>query len=443
MSYFVRQSKYRHVYCEPAPQQNTFTNLRVTNVTGEQQYIKANTKFFAVGLQGGGGPLAVLKHDAYGKFDVNPPVLTGHKSAVLDFEFNPFHEHIIATGSEDLTVKVWGIPEDGLTENLTEPLVDLHGHRKKVTLLKFHPTASNVLASVAANYEVKLWDIEKSAELYSVDGEHTNLIHDIEWDFAGNTYFTSCKDKKVRRFDGRTGSVVDKIEEAHQGTKSVKLAFLGGKDQLATVGFTRQSGRQIKIWDPRNMSDKLKVIDMDTAPGVLMPFYDPDSCLLYIAGKGDGNIRYYEIVEESPFIIPISEFRTTKAAKGMCMVPKRGLDVARCETARLMKLTSNSVEPLSFIVPRKSDAFQEDLFPPSFSGEPSHTADEWLAGSDQPPKTRSLDPSLAGSAEEMKTTQADFKPAKPPAQLQQELDEALARIEVLEQRLREAGLDAS
>lgn len=35
------------------------------------------------------------------------------------------------------------------------------------------------------------------------------------------------------------------------------------------------------------------------------------------------------------------------------MIPKRGCDVMKCETARLLKLTSNSIEPLSFVVPRK------------------------------------------------------------------------------------------
>lgn len=37
----------------------------------------------------------------------------------------------------------------------------------------------------------------------------------------------------------------------------------------------------------------------------------------------------------------------------MAMIPKRGCDVMKCETARLLKLTSNSIEPLSFVVPRK------------------------------------------------------------------------------------------
>ena len=31
----------------------------------------------------------------------------------------------------------------------------------------------------------------------------------------------------------------------------------------------------------------------------------------------------------------------------------------KCETARLLKLTTTGVEPLSFIVPRKGDFFQE------------------------------------------------------------------------------------
>lgn len=75
------------------------------------------------------------------------------------------------------------------------------------------------------------------------------------------------------------------------------------------------------------------------------------SCLSAV--QGDGNIRYYEIVDEAPFIFPISEYRSTVPSKGVAMVPKRGLDVLKCETTRLLKLTSNSVEPLSFIVPRK------------------------------------------------------------------------------------------
>ena len=51
MSSFVRSSKFRHVFCEPARPDATFQNLRLSTVTGEQNYIKANPLYFAVGLQ--------------------------------------------------------------------------------------------------------------------------------------------------------------------------------------------------------------------------------------------------------------------------------------------------------------------------------------------------------------------------------------------------------
>ena len=40
------------------------------------------------------------------------------------------------------------------------------------------------------------------------------------------------------------------------------------------------------------------------------------------------------------------------------MLPKRACAPMRCEVARMLKLTGDAVEPISFIVPRKSEAFQ-------------------------------------------------------------------------------------
>ncbi|KAK7242095.1 coronin, actin binding protein [Aureococcus anophagefferens] len=139
MSGFVRSSHYRHVFVDPPKVENTYKGFRLATVTGEQQYIKGNTKFFAVALQGGGGPFAVVPYGKKGQFAPGTPVVAGHKSAVLDFDFNPFHEHIIASASEDSTIKV--------------------------TLLRFHPTANNVLGSVSGDFSVKVWDIEKGCEM--------------------------------------------------------------------------------------------------------------------------------------------------------------------------------------------------------------------------------------------------------------------------------------
>jgi coronin-1B/1C/6 len=403
---------------------------------------QGNTKYAAVAVQGGGGPFAILPYDKPGRYDRGMPLIAGHTSAVLDFDFNPFHEQVIASGSEDCTIKVWGFPEGGLTETITEPLVDLQGHGRKVTLLQFHPAASNVLASVSSDTSVKLWDIEKGVEMSTLDA-HENLIQDIVWDYTGATYATSCKDKSVRICDARGGVVATTIPMAHEGARSSKLTFLGSRDQLVSVGFTRQSQRQFKLWDPRNTSKEVKRVDIDQAAGVILPFFDEDSGLLYLAGKGDGNIRYYEFVDENPFCFSINEYRSTTSAKGMAMVPKRGLNVLQCETARLLKLTNDGIEPLSFIVPRKSDAFQDDLYPPTLAGKPAHTADEWAAGEDKPPVRMSLDPGKRG-ATVAATVVAKAAPAKKlaktPVQLNKELESALERITLLEQVIKSNGM---
>jgi coronin-1B/1C/6 len=397
-----------------------------------------------------------------GRFEAEQPVVTGHSAAVLDFDFNPFNDNIIASGSDDQTVKVWDIPVGGLTANLTTPVVDLHGHGRKVTFLRFHPTASNVLASASADLSVKLWDIEKGSEMnccagntnVSVrfvffvfiplllrPGQHSDLIQDIVWDSFGDNYATSCKDKSVRICDARSGSIGSVIECAHEGSKSVKLTYLGSMDKLVTVGFSKQSQRQFKVWDLRNLSAELKKNDIDQAAGSIMPFFDPDTCLLYLAGKGDGNVRYYEMVDENPYFHGLNEYKSSVSAKGMAMLPKRGLNIMGCETARLLKLTTNSVEPLSFTVPRKSEAFQDDIYPDTFAGMPSHSADDWLGGSSVPPVLKSLNPSGASSS-----ATPGGSPPKPVVRvkstsvLQGELDTALARIKDLEDKLAAAGV---
>lgn len=221
-------------------------------------------------------------------------------------------------------MKVWGIPEGGLKESIAEPLVDLRAHERKVTLLRFHPTAANVLASVSADGMIKLWDVEGGQE----GGQchvHQQLVQDVQWDYRGNTFATTCKDKVLRVLDGRTGRLGLERKDAHEGSKSSKCVFLGDREMLLTVGFTKQSRRQVrglnggwnherarpgfsvpfsetrflaefffsffllvcqlKIWDLKNLKQEVKTLDIDQAAGAIMPFFDSDTNLLYLAGK--------------------------------------------------------------------------------------------------------------------------------------------------------------
>lgn len=475
MSHFVRASKFRHVFFEPEKVDKCYTNLRLSTATGEQNYIKGNSKYFAVAIQAGGGAMAVIPYTKVGHYDPDTPLITGHKGAILDFEFNPFHDQLIASASDDSTIKIWGIPEGGFTEMVDNPLVDLRGHGRKVTLLKFHPTANNVLGSTSSDFTVRLWDIQEAKEIMKMDGSSgsgEHLIQDLAWSYTGNALATSCKDKVLRIYDARSGDLAQSKADAHEGSKSVKLVWLGNKEKLVSVGFTRQSQRQFKVWDPRKMDAEVKKVDIDQAAGVIIPFYDEDTSLMYLCGKGDGNIRYYEMVDGDPHACPINEYRSTTAARGMAMIPKRAMDISKCETVRLLKLTSDSVVPLHVYVPRKSDAFQDDIFPDCYAGQASMSCDDWMSGTDYAPKLMSLNPEMkrkitndgrggassSSSASGKRTSRAHSRSSsrgKSPKgvkgsstsgstttayQLQKELNAANDRIKKLESMLKKAGI---
>jgi len=121
-----------------------------------------------------------------------------------------------------------------------------------------------------------------------------------------------------------------------------------------------------------------------------MPFYDEDTKMLYLAGKGDGNIRSDEMVDEKPWQFLLTEYKSAEPQRGLGFLPKRACNVNEVEVARGFKLHNTLIEPISFVVPRKTDAFQDDLFPDAINGEPSLTCDEFFSGKNADPKRVSL-----------------------------------------------------
>lgn len=83
---------------------------------------------------------------------------------------------------------------------------------------------------------------------------------------------------------------------------------MGNTGRLLTTGFSRHSDRQYAVWDQHDLTRPLAIDTIDSSSGVVFPFFDPDTNIVYLAGKGDGNIRYYEIVNEAPWIHFLNQF---------------------------------------------------------------------------------------------------------------------------------------
>ncbi|MBW02066.1 Coronin-1B, partial [Eschrichtius robustus] len=250
----VRQSKFRHVFGQPVKNDQCYEDIRVSRVTWDSTFCAVNPKFLAVIVEAsGGGAFLVLPLSKTGRIDKAYPTVCGHTGPVLDIDWCPHNDEVIASGSEDCTVM-----------------------------------------------------------------------------------------------------------------------------------------RQLALWDPENFGEPMALQELDSSNGALLPFYDPDTSVVYVCGKGDSSIRYFEITDEPPYIHFLNTFTSKEPQRGMGSMPKRGLEVSKCEIARFYKLHERKCEPIVMTVPRKSDLFQDDLYPDTAGPEAALEAEEWVSGRDANPILISL-----------------------------------------------------
>uniref|UniRef100_A0A8D9A7I2 Coronin n=1 Tax=Cacopsylla melanoneura TaxID=428564 RepID=A0A8D9A7I2_9HEMI len=204
----VRSSKFRHVYGVHSKRDGCYDNVPITRNAHDSHFCAANPKFVAVVTEvAGGGAFLVLPIHRTGRLDFNSSRVTGHRGPVLDIKWNPFNDNIIASCSDDCTVKLWYIPDGGLSGNLNEWIMDLHGHKRRVGYIEWHPTAENVVASAGFDYLIILWDVGKGEALTVIDC-HPDVINCLSFNRDGSRLVTTCKDKSVRVLDPRTGLVI-------------------------------------------------------------------------------------------------------------------------------------------------------------------------------------------------------------------------------------------
>lgn len=427
---FVRKSSFRHVHGEAAKPEGCFLNTNV-ECSGDGNYICGNDKFLAYAPKtGGGGPVVVLDRSKPGRFPTKLPNLVVHKRRVLDFAFNPFNDNLLATASEDCMLKVSQIPDGGLTESSKASLVDMKGHEKKVVMCSWHPTANNVLASAGFDKMIKLWDVS-SGTCKLTFKESKDAIQHIAWSRDGSQMAATSKDKTLRLFDPRAPEAITSTKP-FAGSKKSSVVYLSAVDQICTIGFTRTSMRQIKIYDPRNMAEDLWTQDLDQSAGVMIPHYDHDTSILFVGGKGDGTIKYFEVTNDNKHLHFLSSYSGTSSHKGFCFLPKTSCDTSSCEIASCLRVLRDQIIPVHFQVPRKSgaDMFQSDIFPDTACGPPAIEAAEYFEGKNGAPNLVSMDPEQR--SEKVVT---EFVAKKSYDEIEAELAAALARIAELEAQL--------
>lgn len=420
------------MFGDPAKPEKQFLDVRA-QANGDANHVYSNGKFMAFVATGSGGPVVIHPLDKPGRLPANPAKLLVHKGDVLDMDFSPFINNLIATCGEDAHIKVSSFPEGGLTENVTQAQVSLEGHERKTNYVHWHPTANNVLASSSYDNTIRVWDVSTGQEVLKYEDFQDN-VQSFEWNEDGSQIVASSKDLNLRVFDPRDQKSVLKTP-GFSGPKTSRVLWCNNLGKVAGVGFGKASERQYALWDPKNFSKPLTQVELDKQAGIMIPYFDPDNSILYFGSKGGSNIAYYEVTATEPYVHFLSEFRDNQSQRGLGWVPKRFLDVSKCEIALCLRLMRDSIVPVSFQVPRKSELFQKDIFPDCYAGVPSGEGKEYFAGANPAPKKMSLDPKQRGNAPQQLSS-SDFKPVVGGG-LQSQLEAANDKVRQLEARVAE------
>ncbi|BFZ15285.1 hypothetical protein BsWGS_18324 [Bradybaena similaris] len=393
MAWRFKASKYKNAAPKFPKKEETITEIPLTDITQScGNHIKASCIYSAFNIDSaGGGNLGYLPHSASGRQGASLPVIHAHGDFVTDLDFSPFDDYLLATGSQDNKVSLWLLPDENNLCTLSEPVITLPAFSRRVENVLWNPQADGILA-VTSNTTVKVYNVTGAAGREVFDfSNHGDQIQSVSWKGDGSLLVTSCKDKKIRVIDPRANSVVQE-GSGHQNVKDSRVLWLGSKEFILSTGFTQARTREVRVWDPRNLSSSLSNMDIDSSTGTIMPFYDPDTSMTFLIGKGDITLNFLEFTEKDPYLTSAGVDRTEQI-KGAALVPKRAMALMDGEVNRLLVLSQKTITPAPYIVPRKSYRdFHSDLYPDTQDGIPGLSADQWIAGESANVKLIKLEP---------------------------------------------------
>ena len=151
-------------------------------------------------------------------------IFKGHTSVVEDIDWHAKDANLIASVSDDRTIRLWDI-RTGSTKG-HDHIVE-NAHAGDINGVSFNPVMEMTFATASADKTVAIWDMRNlKQKVHTLEG-HTDEVYMVEWAPFNESILGSCSaDRRVAIWDlSRTGQEQSE-EDAEDGPP--ELLFLHG-----------------------------------------------------------------------------------------------------------------------------------------------------------------------------------------------------------------------
>ncbi|KAJ2742477.1 hypothetical protein GGI20_004451, partial [Coemansia sp. BCRC 34301] len=215
------------------------------------------------------------------------PSLTGR---LVDWSTALHDESLVAAGDEHGLVAVW--------KNCT-PQLTIPAHSAACASVQFHPTVAGLLATASnagAIGELKLWSVDSVASTAIWHTTATSAIHSTSIRGDGALIVASTNSGICMIYDLRqpADSLVGVTAAFHAANRPTRALWLGDKPYLLSTGLSKMRERSVALWDQRTLARPLASLLLQPSTKPLLPMYDEDTQVAYLAEKGDSLVRWID-----------------------------------------------------------------------------------------------------------------------------------------------------
>ena len=226
-----------------------------------------------------------------------------HFGSIFSIDWSP-SGHLIATGSNDKTIKLMTIPELYLTNNNEKKILDenettemqITGNQGTVRSLCFEPNNDIILLSAnSGENTIKIWDTIKGINIGYLEG-HNSDVNSVKWSNDSQLFASCGLDKTVRFWDIRERKNIN-ILSAIQYADINDIAVLSSSHNIiVAVGHT---DGLMTIWDYSKQCVIKEIYEHNEQ--IRSVAFSPDGKYL-LSGAFDAKIKIYDINNNFNFI---------------------------------------------------------------------------------------------------------------------------------------------